>query len=370
MKADPRISYIDTWRFLAILLVLCSHIIEYSHPIYETAVPGLFWRARGLGTLGVQVFFCISGYVICRGMIRESQLHGAVNMRGFYVRRAFRILPPLAIYCVFILLLTAAGVASVTGAQVAQSVAFLCNFSSVGQCGWLLGHTWSLAYEEQFYLVFPLVFSVLALGRHRARLPIIVLVLAAAAIALHLLDRPALATYLSTFTFMAWGCVFAFYEKELRPLLERLPVAAWAAVALLVLAAYTAAKSYGVATMVYPTVAPLAICIAVFGTPMRNRIVGAAFGNQRLAYLGKISYTVYLWQQASTGNLGLASPLPTFLLIVLVFVVAHLSYRHIERPLIAIGAALSARWTRPAATAAGPVVSVPDDPEAPRIHLS
>jgi len=109
-----------------------------------------------------------------------------------------------------------------------------------------------------------------------------------------------------------------------------------------------------VVDVVYPAVAPLAICVLVLGTPLRHARVGAVFGNPRLSYLGQISYTVYLWQQAALDDYGLASPLPAFALLALVFWLAHLSFRHLEMPLIRIGAAWSARLDMAeAATTAG-----------------
>lgn len=164
MHSPGRIHYIDAWRFIAIALVIASHIVEFSHPWYRANVPGLAWRFQGAGTFGVQIFFCISGFVICRGTLSELEKTGSVSVKGFYVRRFFRIVPPLLFYFLGVGVLAMAGIAEVSIGQFIQSGLFLCNISAFGDCSWWLGHTWSLAYEEQFYLLFPLLVVGTALG--------------------------------------------------------------------------------------------------------------------------------------------------------------------------------------------------------------
>lgn len=156
---NGRIQHIDVWRFIAIALVLVSHLVRFVDPLYQNAVPEIISAVRRSGLIGVQIFFCISGFVICRGMMREFQESGRVSMRGFYIRRAYRILPALTAYILSVAVLVSLGVFDLTVFQFMKAGAFLCNFPEFGpSCSWALGHTWSLAYEEQFYLVFPLLF--------------------------------------------------------------------------------------------------------------------------------------------------------------------------------------------------------------------
>jgi peptidoglycan/LPS O-acetylase OafA/YrhL len=347
MKSNNRVQYIDAWRFFAIALVLVSHIIEFSHPFYKDALPGMIWRVHPLGKLGVHIFFCVSGYVICRGMLNESNTYGSISLRGFYIRRAFRILPPLALYLGFIAIMAQLEIFETKPVQFAQAAAFLCNIEHIGDCGWYLAHTWSLAFEEQFYLIFPLLFSAMALSQKRGRLLVIVVSLVVCAILMRLLSHPALAYYLSIFSYMLWGCAYAFFQDTLEPALQRMPVALWLGGVGVLLGINFVALPSSFRELVYPTVAPLVICAVVFGTPLRYPQVRRIFLNRRLAYLGQISYTVYLWQQVATNDHGFASPLIAILLLGLVFGFAHLSYRYFEVPLIRIGRALSVRKTIP-----------------------
>jgi peptidoglycan/LPS O-acetylase OafA/YrhL len=357
MSHNDRIEQIDVWRFLAIALVVFSHIVKYSHSWYKDFVPGLVWRAQPLGLLGVQLFFCISGFVICRGMLKESARDGSVNLRAFYIRRAFRILPPLLLYIAVLMLLSLGGVAKVTMNQVLPALGFSCNLNVI-DCGWLLGHTWSLAFEEQFYLVFPLLFLAAALATQRNRLFTIAFAMLITSAIAGLTGHDAVGHYVSTFSYMVWGCVFALYWDKLQPLLANLPFSVWLLTALALPGVHLVAMP-AVFQTIYPAIAPLAICVVIFGTPAQHVIARPMFANTWFAYLGRISYSIYLWQQLATGNLGLSSPLYAVLFIPCVLCVAHLSFRYVEMPMIALGAGLAARSRKPA--------SIPfDDPLAPR----
>ena len=157
---------IDGLRAIAILSVLLFHTGLYSN--------GLF---------GVDMFFALSGFLITLTMLREFHRTGGIHLGRFYLRRAKRLLPLLFI----VLALTLWGVAVLGtraelerfGQQAVASLVYLTNWEqiSAGQGYWdgfgainPLGHMWSLAITEQFYLLWPLVmFLVLALGKRLSR---------------------------------------------------------------------------------------------------------------------------------------------------------------------------------------------------------
>jgi len=123
------------------------------------------------GFIGVDVFFVISGYVICSKLLKEKELNGTFSLASFYTRRIFRIFPALVFMIVFVLIASFIILSPGQGQEnvVKGSVASLLSlsnlffafsaggyFDSPSEANPLL-HTWSLSVEEQFYLVFPLL---------------------------------------------------------------------------------------------------------------------------------------------------------------------------------------------------------------------
>lgn len=362
--SNGRIQHIDVWRCIAITLVIISHLVRYLDPWYQEALPDVLTAVRKAGALGVQIFFCISGFVICRGMMREAEESGTINMRSFYIRRAYRILPPLTVYLLCIAILNYFGVFDLSIVQFMKAAAFLCNFREFGpSCPWEIGHTWSLAYEEQFYLVFPLLFI---FGRY-LRTSSVVLKTICFAVPLFLLAlvwrNSTVTTYLGFMLFMLAGCFFALYWKKLEPMLANMPVLGWGAIALLVLAIGLLPQPDPLKRL-YALALPGLICIVVFGTPIHHASIRSFFVNQRLAHLGRISYGIYLWQQLATANYGFSSPLMIALTLAgLTVVLAHYSYQLFELPLIKRGSAVAARYTAPKIVANTIPESADDEPQ-------
>lgn len=336
---DTRLQHIDVWRFFAIGMVLICHIVAYSHPWYKEVMPGLVWRLQPNGTVGVQIFFCVSGFVICRGLLREIQSSGRFSVHDFFVRRAYRILPPLAVYILFVAVLTSLGLFDLPATKFAKAGLFLCNVRPIGDCGWALGHTWSLAFEEQFYLIFPFLITLLSLATKRYRLAWIIIFLAIAFVLITAWGgEPYLAYYISNFIYLLAGCVTALYWTELQPALSRLPVVVWFLSVLCVIGLNSIVLPSDVQKFAYPVVFPALVCLSVFGTPLRSALVRKIFLNPFAAHLGRISYGVYLWQQLATANYGFASPAPAIVLVLATFVFAHFSYVYFEQPFIKRGA--------------------------------
>lgn len=343
---NSRIEHIDVWRCIAICLVIFVHVVYFSHPWYKQVIPGLVWRTSPLAPLGVRLFFCISGFVICRGMLKEFHINGRLNMRAFYVRRAFRIFPPLLLYIGVLATLSFAELIELNPGQVFFSLGFLCNASGI-DCGWFLAHTWSLAFEEQFYLIFPLLFVLVGLAQRRDSLLLIAFAMLITIISAQVTGHEKVGYFVSTFSFMVWGCVFALYWDKLQPLLAKIPLPIW----LLATAALFSSKMVIMPAVyhhvIFPAFGPIACCLVVFGTPTHHPVIGLIFGNSKLQYVGRISYSIYLWQQLATANFGFSSPLSTLYFIPGIFLISHLSFRYFEARMITIGTVMSARLMEP-----------------------
>lgn len=157
---------LDGWRAIAILAVLVHHDLPRS-------VPPASWLFEN-GKYGVDLFFAISGLLICWRLLEDESAFGRISPRGFYTRRAFRILPPALAYLGVIAILSLAGDLDATPRQGLCSLFFVRNYSffSGGSTpgSYFTAHFWSLAVEEHFYLILP---ALLLLTRKRGRLPIL-----------------------------------------------------------------------------------------------------------------------------------------------------------------------------------------------------
>lgn len=339
MSDNQRMQHIDAWRFIAVSLVIVGHLIAFSN---LGALIGTYVNLRPLGrfgSFGVLIFFFISGFLIARGLVREQSASASVSLRAFYLRRAFRILPPLWLYLAVLTLLVSAGAIDTTMAQIGQSALFLCNMPLVGDCSWYAGHTWSLAYEEQFYLVFPLLFLALGLMA-RPRTALLLLVIAIlGSIGCRAFGIEAGADYLRYVSLLLTGCAAALYESRWRAPLQRLTAGPWLATGLLLgaIAMLPAPLDGYLKTILYPP----GIALLVLGTPLSQRAVRAFFHHPFAGYLGTISYTVYLWQQLANALWPALAAWWTVAFILAAWLLAHASWQLLERPLIRVGA----RWS-------------------------
>jgi len=165
---NGRIASLDAIRGIAILLVLLHHYITAPSAFAPGSLPDRVIALTAFGWAGVDLFFVLSGFLIGGIILRNGQADGF--LLGFYRRRAARLLPlylvVLAIYAIVAPYLIAAyqdraaWLASTVGAPLWSHLFYLQNFFIAGNNSWggnWLAPTWSLAIEEQFYLVAPLL---------------------------------------------------------------------------------------------------------------------------------------------------------------------------------------------------------------------
>jgi peptidoglycan/LPS O-acetylase OafA/YrhL len=278
--------------------------------------------------IGVQLFFVISGYIITQLLLSEEEKRGQISIRAFYIRRAFRILPPLWCYFLGLGLLSWMGVISVSGSALASSAAFTCN-TGYTNCSWFVAHTWSLAVEEQYYLAWPLLFSLVPKD-WRSRF--LCAIIAALVLCLLLLPDHPIRNEIN-FASIAIGALFAT-SSQLRTIVAKL-----ANMGLFVLSIGALLLGW-----LYPQTKPLivltpalALCV-IFSA--RELPVKSFIESGVLNAVGLCSYSLYLWQQ-----IFLAPPTsyPMTLPLAALPVVVGLSYFLSEKPLQLIGHRLSAR---------------------------
>ena len=149
LEQHQRISTLDGWRGVAIVLVLIDHVTQ------RTRFEHRAWA--NLGTLGVYIFFVISGYIITTRLIEERQNTCTINLSAFYLRRAFRILPIVIVYVACLYLINRfIGLKDFQYREIVGSLFFFRNYQFAAHPGGLYtAHFWSLSVEEHFYILWP-----------------------------------------------------------------------------------------------------------------------------------------------------------------------------------------------------------------------
>ncbi len=143
-----RIPTLDGWRGIAILLVLLTHL---QVGFRNRPIGSYSWL--NLGSHGVTIFFVLSGYLITTLLLREER----IDLRHFYVRRFFRLMPCAWTYLLFLVLITHLTGLHLIGKDLISCLVFLRNYIPPveNNSNALTLHFWSLSIEEQFYLVWP-----------------------------------------------------------------------------------------------------------------------------------------------------------------------------------------------------------------------
>jgi peptidoglycan/LPS O-acetylase OafA/YrhL len=329
---------IDGLRALAVLPVILFH--------------GGFQAFSG-GFVGVDVFFVISGYLITSIILSELD-QGKFSIITFYERRARRILP--ALFLVMFVCLPFAwlwllpnemrrfSVSLVSVSTFSSNILFYLTSGYFGISGELkpLLHTWSLAVEEQFYVVFPLLLLLTwRMGRR------IILTILVTFTLLSLASAQWLSYYNPQFAFLLlptrfWelllGSFVAFYFssvgniKHNKALSEICSITGFCLILYAIFTYSSKTPFPGLYTLV-PTVG--AVLIVLFATPSTS--VGKLLGTKVFVGVGLISYSAYLWHQplfafARHRLIGEPSQALFAVLALAAILLAYLSWRHVEVP--------------------------------------
>ena len=345
-EATHRNRALDGLRGIAVFAVLCFH-------------GGWSWAVGGY--LGVDVFFVLSGYLVTRILVQSTTGGGRIDLRRFWARRAKRLLPALLVTFVGVAAyahwLVAPGDRSAIRADVFATLFYVQNWHLIfSHAGYFAGfaapsplrHTWSLAIEEQWYLIWPLAVMVLAAYAARAtRIAIVVACAMFSAILLAIVgwnDPGSARAYYGTDTrvqALLLGAALALAGASVLrrvPRERRDPLAATSIVVLVVLFVVLDGNSVwfarGGATL---TAVVATVLVATLVRPGADR-VKAALSVTPLVALGRISYAVYLfhwpiflWLTPDRTGLGRTALFALRLIVTLG--AATVSWFVIERPI-------------------------------------
>src|SRR6266850_1129470 len=148
---DPRIPSLDGLRAISIGLVVFGHLCGTTG--FLVSQSAALWL--GFADLGVRLFFVISGFLITRLLVDESEHTGRIDVGRFYLRRALRICPPYYALIIVLLVLDFERLLTLAPGDLLHALTYTTNYQA--RPSWNIGHAWSLAVEEQFYLLWPVL---------------------------------------------------------------------------------------------------------------------------------------------------------------------------------------------------------------------
>lgn len=349
-----RIQSLDGLRAISILLVLLAHAGDtmaqtfHNNPLFPFITNSI---------VGVRVFFVISGYLITKLLIAEREKYGYVDLRNFYVRRAFRIFPIFYLYILTVVVIKYFFIHNIylEGSRPVVAGLYLWNYQHLffdasidHNATWFFGHFWSLAMEEQFYLLWPLIFIKVP----KEKLAKVVVVILTIMPLLRLItyffipgsDLKQVGKMLHTGgDTILIGCLGALLEKNIqfkekyKIYIRNKWVVAAAALYLFILDKLLRKYVAGVYDLALGTsLTNICIIILVFWAVYVRTAFTKLLNAKAVVAIGVLSYSLYIWQQLFLTPL-IDSPLNKFPLnLVAAFIVANISYYLIEKPILGL----------------------------------
>ena len=345
--AEPKyIPTLDGWRGLAIVAVMASHACGYFFAPTGVRPSPRLHAYFSQGAIGVKIFFVLSGFLICSGLVREREDTGRINLHAFYIRRAFRILPPLLVYLTVVVALGTIGLIAVSKTEIVACLLFFRNFSGGG---WYTTHFWTLALEEHFYLLFPTFLALTSKSPGRWTFALLAgatlfrTLNATGDLLSPMLEKARAENFFNELVLGAWFAILA-RSAVLRANFQRIPGRVLLIVVLPSLI-YSIARPSQLAT----GLVPLVLVVTIVWTSLNPRsLLGMMLEVTALRWVGRMSYSLYLWQELffvldvapDALPLGLLQRWPVAPMLVLAC--AACSYYLIERPSIKLGRQLAA----------------------------
>ena len=342
-KRSGYIPTLDGWRTIAVFAVIAYH----ARPIHVGGVS--LERLQDYGDRGVQLFFAISGLLICSRLLDEQQRHGSISLRGFYLRRFFRIQPAAIVMLVAVTVLAIVGILHVSvGAMLSSLLSYRNFFNAFSTHATpddrYTVHFWSLAVEEHFYLLLP---AILVFARKR-----LVPVLTALSVIFLLWPPIAHALGLTATQLSAQRTDMALQDLFVPALLAvmlsrpafraRMVLASRKGVLIGLVLLALVASEFLLGGHVTHQITCLGFPLMIMSTMLHPEgWLGRLLETRVFTYFGRLSYSLYLWQQIfflhrpETSVLRYVQGWPVNLIAAMVC--AMLSYYFVEKPMMKLG---------------------------------
>jgi peptidoglycan/LPS O-acetylase OafA/YrhL len=326
---------LDGIRAIAILIVMTSHVLT---PV----IPGGF---------GVTLFFFVSGFIITRMMLNQG--FRGDHLKAFYVRRFFRLAPALFVYMLISGLVMNALGYPIPGRDFFATLFYYANyhqFTNFGHVHSPLVITWSLAVEEHFYFLFPIILILAGRRLIPVLMTAIVAILLWRMVLVYGFHVPMARTYFATDTRLdsiAWGCLLSVLIERKHALLARLADGRSLLLSMMLLVTTFAIRGDDFRETLRYTLqgaALMPIFCALFWTQAPLPWLRPALESRVARYVGNISYSLYLYHFLVLAVCeALISNAVELKIVALTgaFVLATASYYLVENPLRRFGSGLA-----------------------------
>jgi peptidoglycan/LPS O-acetylase OafA/YrhL len=344
-NVTQRVPCLDGLRAISIIMVLFAHMAGTRN--FDLSEP-LSQFVKNLGNLGVRVFFVISGYLITSMLLAEYEKNGCISLKKFYFNRTFRIFPAMYVFVLFIVVANYFGVVTLYDNDILFAASYTMNYHD--KHAWEMGHLWSLAVEEQFYLLWPLMFVLFGKrGAFFAAIACLFISPIARVITWKFFsDTGNGHTFETVADTISTGCLMAFLFSYLdkNTFFNTINRKAFSIIILLsgILILNNMRGSISVMYPIGESIINVLVAILIYCC-IKNADgkIGYFLNSKIMVSIGLISYSLYLWQQPllnrNSSNLLNSFPINIFL----TFLVAVVSYFIVEKPFLQLRSKIAKR---------------------------
>ena len=343
-----RIRSLDGLRAISIIMVLIGHA-GGAGLIPKGLTSLFFYDFISNASLGVRIFFVISGFLITKLLLSEKEKTNQVSLRTFYIKRAFRIFPVFYAYIVVLCLLKWVFYPDIfiNYYLIVLACFYLMNYRTLimphnmdVNGSWFTGHFWTLSLEEQFYLIWPFVFKKYKKETLIKIVLFIIVIMPVLRVLTYFLlpqTRSQLGGMLHTGgDAILFGCLGALLEnKKYHIKIINNKVLMMLTLLYLFVVSLIIQKVFGGAfgLIIGVSLTNLCILIFIFWSIEATNIFTDFLNLKGMIWLGTLSYSIYVWQQ-----LFLQNKINYFWdnkwTMIIVFLVASISYYLIEKPIL------------------------------------
>lgn len=344
-----KLPSLDGWRALSILLVLLAHSAG------TRGFPQILVPVAHNGPIGVRFFFVISGFLITWLLLQEYGKHEAISLKHFYLRRVLRIFP---VYFIYLMVVGGLTQHSQSAWAWLANLTFTTDFIPVQRA---TNHLWSLAVEEQFYLLWPclLAFTLKRGCTWQSLIKFLLVPVLIAPVARFVIwsQHPQWLNWLfqgysffCQFDSLAYGCISAILFFERRERLVQLndkygKLLALLGISLILFPMFAGPRHWlpsRLGEMSFNSMQGVGFSLLLVQSILHPNILPYNVLNWRwIRHIGILSYSIYIWQQMFFSSDTVFAVKDAWwasfpIWIVVALIVAHISYYVLERPLFGL----------------------------------